>query len=177
MTRTRVPPEITQAIRRLCNKIYQGSVPVYVPVDPEPNFVLTECFLNIDKKIKGDAGSSQCGWAIWEWPDVLVEAEFHAVWLSPTGKMIDITPHLIECHHIMFVRDPKRTYTGKPVDSIRLPLRKDPKIDELIELMKERFEIMNRGDSPYIEDEFKERWVEVNLRIEELAQELESNPY
>jgi hypothetical protein len=33
------------------------------------------------------------GWRFWEWPDVFMEAEFHAVWQMPDGGLQDPTPN------------------------------------------------------------------------------------
>lgn len=34
------------------------------------------------------------GWGIWQWDNILVEAEAHAIWESPDNQLIDITPHV-----------------------------------------------------------------------------------
>jgi hypothetical protein len=52
-----------------------------------------QCFLNVWIQCNNEGGSSQCGWIIAEDPrNHFMEALFHAVWVSPTGKYIDVTP-------------------------------------------------------------------------------------
>ena len=74
-------------------------------------------------KVEKNGGGFQYGWQIWEWPDVMIEAEFHAVWNSPQGILIDITPKQIDTHKILFLPDANRTYEGKQVNNFRQPLR------------------------------------------------------
>lgn len=57
------------------------------------------------EKISHDGGSILFGWTIWEWPGVLLTAEFHAVWVSPNGDRFDITPKPQKETEIAFVPD------------------------------------------------------------------------
>ena len=52
-----------------------------------------ECFPNVEKMVQEYGGQQVNGRAIWQWDNKLVEAEAHAVWKSPDGQLIDITPH------------------------------------------------------------------------------------
>lgn len=62
------------------------------------------------------------GWAIWQWANILVEAEAHAVWESPEGALIDITPHENGESRIPFLRDDGMVYNGNPKASKRSAL-------------------------------------------------------
>jgi hypothetical protein len=90
-------------------------------------------------------GEIEYGWAIWEWPTVLIEAEFHAIWRAPDGRPVDVTPRVDDERIIAFVPDPIRVFEGRSLDNIRRPLRDDPVIHEFISLAEARFEIINRG--------------------------------
>ena len=39
-----------------------------------------------------DAGESVFGWAVFAFPGAYWEAQHHAVWRSPAGDLLDVTP-------------------------------------------------------------------------------------
>ncbi len=55
---------------------------------------------------------------------------------------MDITPHDCRERGILFLRDDKVVYSGKPIGSIRQALTGSPLVAELIELLNERDRIM-----------------------------------
>jgi hypothetical protein len=59
----------------------------------------------IRKKIGEAGGSIRFGWRLRQWPDVLLTAEFHAVWVDPDGTMRDITPAITVGDTSLFVPD------------------------------------------------------------------------
>lgn len=144
--KTTTPPEITRAVRRLSETVVPGAELVYVPVRPEAGAVVNECFPNVQAKIAHADGHMLCGWQLWEWPHVLVEAEFHAVWVTPEGDMVDITPKPEGEARILFVPDERRRYEGVVVDNVRMPLRDDQLIRHFIEVSEAIVRVMNRGE-------------------------------
>jgi len=58
--------------------------------------------------VEEQGGAVQHGWALWEWPRVMVEAEFHAVWRSPDGSRLDVTPREDSQQRILFVSHAER---------------------------------------------------------------------
>src|SRR4028118_1865347 len=101
------PAEITPAIQRLCNRITRGPEPVYVPVDPVAGATPNSCFSNVTAKIAEAGGSQILGWTIWATP-VMVEAEFHALWRSSAGELIDVSPRPHGESRILFLPDTSR---------------------------------------------------------------------
>ncbi len=91
----------------------------------------------------------QYGWAIWEWPNVMLEAEHHAVYELPAGPpWIDITPSLIpNVSRRLFLPDDSAIYDfeveGIRRDNERLALADDPLIEQFFQLAEERNSIMN----------------------------------
>ena len=142
----RVPDRITSPIRKICNIIGSSEKPRYIEVSVAPDAVVNDCFINVANKISRDGGDVQYGWAIWYLPGVLMEAEFHAVWCSPEGVLIDISPRPIKFDKILFVPDPARVYEGQQVNNIRIPLKKDENVREFIQLHEKLFRIMNEGE-------------------------------
>jgi hypothetical protein len=100
----------------------------------------------VDAKVERDGGSSVHGWRIWEWPHVLVEAEFHAVWQSPGGELVEISPPPDRETTILFVPDLRRRYQGVAIDNVRVPLRDEALIHDFIAVSAEIVKVMNRGD-------------------------------
>ncbi|WP_237051002.1 SEC-C domain-containing protein [Lysobacter capsici] len=119
---------------------------MYLAVKPDPEAFVNECFPNVEAKIVRAGGSMLCGWQLWEWPHVLVEAEFHAVWLSPDGGMVDITPKPHGETRILFVPDERRRYDGRVVDNVRMSLRDDQLIRHFIRVSEAIVRVMNRGE-------------------------------
>ncbi len=168
MKTPRVPDKATSAVKRLINRIAPGQQPQYVKVLIESDAEINECFVNLEKKRKRDGGGIQLGWAIWYLPGILMEAEFHAVWISPDGDLIDISPRPIEFKEIMFLPDSSAVYSGKQIDNIRIPLSKNPKAKEFISLCEEFFKTMNKGELA-----FKHGLINIpHDRIEPLRQRL-----
>jgi len=134
---TITPKGITQFILNLCNEINPQSKPIYIPVRPTKGAQVNECFGNVKAKVKRDNGFLQYGWGIWEWKNVLIEAEFHAVWKSPEGKLICVTPNPYKESKMLFLSDDTMEYDGvHRVDNIRKSLRIEPVVDELIKIKK-----------------------------------------
>lgn len=143
---TSTPKEVTKHVRRLMSKIAPGRDAIYLTVQPEHGAQVSECFPNVIEKISREGGSMLCGWQIWEWPHVLVEAEFHAVWVSPNGSLTEITPKQDGEGMILFVPDPQLTYNGSAKDNVRLPIRDDLLVHHFIKASEEKVAVMNRGD-------------------------------
>ena len=143
---TTTPPQISRSIQRLIDKVTPNGEAVYLAVLPESDAVANECFPNVQAKIEREGGQMLCGWQIWEWPHVMVEAEFHAVWLSPEGQMIDITPKPHGETQILFVPDDRLGYSGVTVDNKRMPLRDDQLIRHFIAASEAITRVMNKGE-------------------------------
>lgn len=85
-TRNRTPAGISEKVLELCRKIAPGSSPLFLDITPEPGCKPLDCFENVRRMVTKNGGRMQCGWAIWEWLQVLVEAEHHAVYDPETGE-------------------------------------------------------------------------------------------
>src|SRR5690348_14065372 len=125
MFTTTTPARINPSVRRLIDTVTPGGHARYLQVRPAPGATVNGCFSNVRAKVARDGGRMLCGWQLWEWPRVLVEAEFHAVWLSPRGEMVEITPKAHGEGSILFVPDERRAYHGEVVDNVRIALHDD----------------------------------------------------
>jgi len=146
MKKPRVPDKVTSPVKRLRSRIAPNEQLQYVKVLIEPDAEINECFSNLERKTKRDGGGIQYGWAIWYLPGILMEAEFHAVWVSPKGELIDVTPRQIQFKEMLFLPDSATVYSGRQIDNIRIPLKRDPRVKEYIRLHEELFKILNEGE-------------------------------
>ena len=116
MTET-TPPRISEQIITFCVEIDSNNEPVHVPVRPSVGADFNECFRNVANHITNHSGEIQHGWIIWEMPNLWLNAEFHAVWVSSTGQFIDVTPKVDGESNILFLPDSKRLYKGQLVEN------------------------------------------------------------
>ena len=99
MIRETTPARITQVIIDFCASITSDSSPEYIDVCPAPWASLNECFNNVSRMVKQYGGSMILGWTVWQRGNMLLDAEAHAIWRAPDGKLIDITPHSYSQNH------------------------------------------------------------------------------
>jgi len=145
---TGTPSEISEKILELCRGITPGTRPLYLDITPEPWCKPADCFENIRRKIERDGGTIQCGWAIWEWPRVFVEAEHHAVYSPGSGTLwIDLTPCQQGNSRRLFLPDDNATYDfedeGFRRDNVRLALSDDPDVRNLFKTARRRSDFYN----------------------------------
>ena len=130
------PPKlIHQHVRDLCERIVPGGTAVRVPVRVTRGAQINECFPNVQSKIRADGGSIQHGWTIWERPGLLIEGEFHGVWVSPDGRFVDVSPKLDGETEILFLPDPVEAFDeANPMrrDNIRLAEYDHPVVHEFL---------------------------------------------
>ena len=134
---TTTPPTISDDVLRLCRERLRGGEPTYVPVEEEPMSALNECFSTVRRRIRTHGGSIEYGWTIWEWPGIIVEAEHHAIWLTPDGRRVDIARKRYGEKNVLFVPDPKTPHVGKRVDNRRLAISKHQAVREFLAVTDE----------------------------------------
>lgn len=138
-----------QHVLRFCRFVVKRQKPLTVPLQPMPGQAQRDCFAIVEKQVASLGGQRLLGWAIWELPGVFLQAEFHAIWGSPSGELLDLTPRPFPCRSITFIRDPHREYEGRQVDSIRQPLVIDVDVFHYLLLERQMFGILNTGDLAY----------------------------
>lgn len=158
-------------VLEFCDSVVPAQLPILIPHEPLANKPLLECLTIVPEHVAHYGGKQLTGWAIWEGPHI-IEAEFHAVWQDPDGRIVDLTPRPPEMAlaNILFLEDPSREYTGRQIDNIRKALVDSFNVKRLIKLMERRFEILNEGDladqyevqlSPAVDREYRELEKEV----------------
>ncbi len=148
----------TIAFRRLTPRRLERSVSVsrastarsWCGIFPTKTLRRLDCFPNVARKVQSCGGAVVYGWTLREWPMVLIEAEFHAVWETPDQNMVDITPSLMfpvpdEDSRILFMIDATRKYDGRQVNNVRLPTTDGVLPARFIALWELKFAIENLG--------------------------------
>lgn len=132
-------------VRNFAAEVVPGALPLTVFCQPVAGAAERDCFNTVERQVARAGGSQVLGWAIW-YASPIIEAEFHAIWQSPAGLWIDLTPRPFELEWITFVSDPAARYDGSQVDNVRKALVDDPLVHEFLALQRRRFQIMNEGD-------------------------------
>lgn len=133
--RTSSPLSLDGSTATLVQQIVSDGVAEWVSVTPSPTAVMHECFYNVRSHIEKHGGALIYGWAVWEWPDVFVEAEHHAVW-ELDGKLIDVTPHEAGIERVAFLRDPSATFDwshSSSRENVRMPISKSEAVQEYLD--------------------------------------------
>jgi hypothetical protein len=145
----RAPRAITDAVRSFCKKVVAGSKPIYLDTRPVPGARIDDCFAVVERQVAHLGGERVLGWQIWQHAEIMIEAEFHAVWRDPSGTLRDITPKLGGISKILFLHDPGRRYEQRQVNNIRQALLDTPEVRELIAAANAQFEFMDRGERAF----------------------------
>jgi hypothetical protein len=133
-------------VQALCRSLVTEPQPVLVEHRPLPGKPLKECFPIVTQHIAERGGSQVFGWALLELCGIWVEAEFHTVWRSPEGSLLDLTPREFAFEKLLFLPDPSRKYTGAQVASVFHPLTEHPAVLRHIQLAHAFFVETNRGE-------------------------------
>ena len=86
------------------------DAPIWLRVIDDPYGLYRWCSDGVGEKIRHDGGSILFGWVLWEWPAIMLTAEFHSVWVDPSDVIFDITPKPQGEKKILFI--PDRSYTS-----------------------------------------------------------------
>lgn len=123
--------DITFFLTELKSKIGVDNPILKVQIIPDEEATVDNCFPNVLLKIEKDGGEIIYGWEIML-TNLLIEAQRHAIWKSPKGNLLDITPRNYVANDCAFVEDNSWTYKGQVSDNIRINITENPAVDHLI---------------------------------------------
>lgn len=103
------PSEIDKYVSQFCKRLSPKETCVFLDVQPQNWSRLNYCNKNVDKMKELYGGSMILGYKIWYVPSLYIEAERHAVWLSPENELVDITFNKDGETKILFVPAPQLT--------------------------------------------------------------------
>ncbi len=133
MVATTTPATINRYVTELCKRLRTQEPPRFVKVEPRADSGFADCFNDVARHVQEFGGRIVHGWQLWEWPRVLIEAEFHGVWESPDGCLIDVQKKPENEREILFVPDTRLKFEGKRIDNVRHAIGKDPLIATYIQ--------------------------------------------
>lgn len=135
MIKNTTPLKTTPLLELLCHDLNPNTPPLWITVVPENWAIQNECFPNVERKIRQDGGCAVNGWVMWQWANIMIEAEAHCIWESESGELFDITPHNHNEHTILFVPDTNIQFQGIVIPNKRAPITKSLKVNYLIDLL------------------------------------------
>lgn len=109
------PLVMNSAARRIITELrldesHAAWLPFTHPATFEPE--VDQCHFNAWVQCNHSGGEVQPGWIISEAPTVgFIEAQFHTVWRSPQGLLVDVTPRADSEDKVLFVPDMNRAIT------------------------------------------------------------------
>ena len=110
-----------------------------------------ECFATVAEKVRRDGGERVLGWHLWK-GKLIAEAEFHAVWKSPYGQLVDVVPRPLFISSILFLPDEMAAYTGASVDNLRINLSGNPVVDDFIRAHEYKFALLNVDQRAFMQE-------------------------
>ena len=140
------PVKDAASVKALLKVMNTNLEPVYVKSRPNQTDLQNECFPMVEKYVQENGGERILGWAISELPYLFIQAEFHAVWKSPSGELLDLNPRPLKTENILFLEDSNLVYDGCQKNSIHIPLTNHGVVRELIKVLDKHFEFTNRGE-------------------------------
>lgn len=175
----RTPNKRKDYVRSFCRKVCSGQAPVLVPHKPLAGKPLKECFSIVPEYIEINGGKQVFGWAIFELKKIWLEAEFHVVWETDDGELVDITPREVPIEKIFFLPEPSRKYEGIQVNSIFHVISKKPSVIKFVALSKDYYLAVNEGELENVQSGYIEcpRAVEIQEEMNELLSQIVQEHY
>ncbi|MGZ0707306.1 hypothetical protein ACWPKO_03090 [Coraliomargarita sp. W4R53] len=109
-------PKSDHNLERFCESLCAGQAPIWISVKPPSYAQIGHCYENVEKRIKQKGGMPVFGWEISNLEDLWLEAQFHCIWKSPKGELVDLTPEQFGRNRVLFLKDNHRVYNGIPID-------------------------------------------------------------
>jgi hypothetical protein len=141
------PAPINESTELLIKRLPAPGKPVFLDLRAEPFAQIAECYGNVATKIAKDGGDVQHGWCVWVHEGRLIEGEFHAIWVSPQGELVDITPKRDGEERILFIPDKETVYDNKHIDNVRVALTDDAEVKGLIRDGEKKSQLRARYDN------------------------------
>jgi hypothetical protein len=140
------PDPNAPATQRLIAKLSPGENPFRVAIEPPTWARELDCIDIVRRLVDESGGECVLGWALWEWPGVILEGEFHAIWKKPDGMFVDVTPRKNGDTFVLFLPDPKAVVDTWQKDNVRMPLAQRREILDFIEIKERLHRAKNRAE-------------------------------
>lgn len=149
-------------LQTLASLIDVKNEPISVSFEPAKWAKENECFPNVLEQVRLYGGQCVYGWQVWILPYML-EAEFHAIWRSPEGEYVDVTPNtVLNKPSRQFWIDTQKAFEGKQINNIRINTSSNGLVNDLIALQNFRFFLENKGANAFSFDSIQLNDGEIN---------------
>ena len=129
------PEVITPDIKEFSREL-KSQPPEYVQVVPLLSGRIGRCWENVGAVVRQNRGQRRYGWTIWERSGLFLTAEFHAVWRTADGELVDVTPKADGEHRVLFSTAPQYSQTfnflHRPANRRHRVYRIEPDVSEAI---------------------------------------------
>jgi hypothetical protein len=132
-----IPSKDDPRVIAFCESICPGQIPFLVSVAECDGVSLARCFQNVQAMIQRSGGQIVYGWDISQIPKIHFEATFHAVWKSPHGEFVDVSPQESGQKQILFLPDVHRKYDGTKVSGRRISIGDSETVERYWDLSDE----------------------------------------
>jgi hypothetical protein len=131
----RVPSAITAEILALCRQLDPTRAPLWVPVRPTPGAGEAHDLAALKSHVARQGGRIQFGWTIWENPGWYLEAEFHPLWSTPQGELIETSPApgAVALARVLFLPDATRAFQGEDIPNRFHALSRSPDVVSVVQ--------------------------------------------
>ena len=134
---------VTNRALAICKTIREDAKPEMIRYQKVRGLPQGECFYNVRNHLAKHGGEVVDGWAVWEHPPLLVQAEFHSAWLRPDGVLVDLTPPLHQGCWTTFLRAVDgEVYEGRNKNVVYLPYEESDLAIRFVELSKRWIELV-----------------------------------
>ncbi len=121
----------------LRNRLGSQVDAIEVPIRSRPESKSSHCYQNVKRQIAQSGGTMICGWKINEVQGLYVEAEYHAIWQSLNGELVDVTPNYNDTNRAIFIPDYSASEPKERVLPIQVAILKHQKMEEFFRLQSE----------------------------------------
>jgi hypothetical protein len=135
MMPNRLPSDITPEILTFCRQLDPARAPLWVPVRPTPGAVEAHDLTALKSHIASHGGRVQYGWTLWEHAGWFLEAEFHPLWSSPQGELIEISPERAAAGltRVLFLPAGTRSFQGEDIPNRFYALSTSPDVVSVVQ--------------------------------------------
>lgn len=142
VTVPRIESRLTRALLERIGSAFQAE---YLETQAWSGGRPNESLEAVEGRVAVEGGCAVPGWALWK-GELLIEAEYHWVWMDGSGRKIDVAQRELDFDRILFVPDDRSYGSGLQVNNIRLNLGANQVVDYLIEAYDCVFLLENAGE-------------------------------
>ena len=110
MVRWLVPLKVMSDVSLFCQSLSPRE-PLLLPYTDHGLLREKYCHVNVRDLVEASGGRHQHRWLVFRWKEDgnILQSQYHSVWVTPEGTMLNVTPHSSEHDQVLFLPDDLRT--------------------------------------------------------------------